>query len=91
MKCSCLHLPSVTVDSLSTVNETNCNKKKINSKKSYELISNSIQTCPTTICLKSDAIDCIDLDGSALQFVLLIRGVDGFSLRQRLENQIEVS
>ena len=91
MKCSCLHLPSVTVESLLTVNETNCNKKKINSKKSYELISNSIQTCPTTMCLKSDAIDCIDLDGSALQLVLVIRAVDGFSLRQRVENQIEVS
>ena len=49
--------------SLSTVNETNCNKKKINYKNSYELISNSFQTCPTTMCLKRDAIDCIDLDG----------------------------
>ena len=41
------------------------------------------------MCLKRDAIVCIDLDGQALQLVLLIRGVDDFSLRQRLENQIE--
>ena len=33
----------------------------------------------------------VDLDGDALQFVLLIRGVNDFSSRQRLENQIEVS
>ena len=43
------------------------------------------------MCLKRDVIVCIDLDGKALQFVLLIREVDEFSLRQRLENQIEVS
>ena len=30
---------------------------------SYELFANSIQTCPTTMCLKSDAIDCFVLDG----------------------------
>ena len=33
----------------------------------------------------------VDLDGCALQFVLLIRGVSDFSLRQRLCNQIEAS
>ena len=33
----------------------------------------------------------VDLDGDALQFVLLIRVVNDFSSRQRLENQIEVS
>ena len=50
--------------SLTTGNETNCNKKNSDqSKNSYELISNSIQTCPTTMCLKRDGIDCIDLDG----------------------------
>ena len=32
--------------------KTNCNKKNITLKKSYELISNSIQTCPTTIVLE---------------------------------------
>ena len=34
---------------------------------------------------------CIDLDGWALQLVLLIRGVNDFSSGQRLCNQIEVS
>ena len=61
--------------SLSTVNATNCYKEKINHN-TYELISNSIQTCPTTsMCLKSDAIDCIDLDQYVLQLVHLNRGV----------------
>ena len=45
--------------SLSTVNETNCNKKKTNLKNSHELISNS---CSTTMCLKRDAIYCIVLE-----------------------------
>ena len=50
--------------SLSTVNETNCNKKNYDRFKSFhDLISNSIQTRPTTMCLKRDAIVCIDLDG----------------------------
>ena len=31
------------------------------------------------MCFKRDAIDCIDLDGDALQLVRLIRGVDDFS------------
>ena len=38
-----------------------------------------------------NAIDCIDLDGQALQLVLLIRGVDDFSMGQQLQNRIEVS
>ena len=75
--------------SLSTVNETNCNKKSI--KQIYERTSNSIQTCLTTMRLKMNAIVFVDLDGDALQLVLLVRGVDDFSSRQRLENQIEVS
>ena len=33
----------------------------------------------------------VDLDGWALQLVLLIRGVNDFSSRQRLCNQIEAS
>ena len=33
----------------------------------------------------------VDLDGDAPQLVLLIRGADDFSSRQRLQNQIEVS
>ena len=41
--------------------------------------------------LKMSAIVFVDLDRDALQLVLLIRGVDDFSSRQRLENQIEVS
>ena len=50
--------------SLPTLNETNFHKKKSHQKKkNYELISNSIQTCPTTMCLKRDAIVCVDLDG----------------------------
>ena len=56
----------------------------MNNKKNYELTSNSIQTCPTTMCLKMDAIVFVDLDGDALQLVLLIRGVDAFSSRQWL-------
>ena len=40
---------------------------------------------------KRDAIVCIDLDVKALQLVLLIRGVNDFTSRQRLENQFEVS
>ena len=49
--------------SIATVNETNCNKKNSDQfQKKYELISNSIQTCPTTMCLKRDAIVCIDLE-----------------------------
>ena len=63
VKCICLHAPVGYNGSLSTVNETNCNKKEDQFKNSYELISNSIQTCPTTMCLKKNAIDCIDLDG----------------------------
>ena len=38
-----------------------------------------------------NAIVFVDLDGDALQLVLLIRGVDDFSSRQRIDNQIEVS
>ena len=76
--------------SLSAVNETNCNKK-VTLKNSYELISNSSQTCPTSMCLKMNAIVFVDLDGNALQFVLLIRSVNDFSSRERLHNQIEVS
>ena len=36
------------------------------------------------MCLKMNAIVFVDLDGDALQLVLLIRGVDDFSSRQRL-------
>ena len=42
------------------------------------------------MCLKMNAIVFVDLDGDALQLVLLIHGVDDFSSK-RLENQIEVS
>ena len=63
-----------------TVNETNCNTIK----KIYELTSSSIQTCPTTMCLVMNAIVFVGLDGDALQFVLLIRGENDFSSRQRL-------
>ena len=43
----------------STVNETNCNKKNSHEqKKSYELISNSFQTCHTTMCLKGCHVLC---------------------------------
>ena len=49
--------------SLSTVNEKpTVTKRILISKKNYELISSSIQTCLTTMCLKRDAIVCIDLD-----------------------------
>ena len=51
----------------STVNEINCNKKKISFKKSYEIISNS---CSTTMCLKRDAIDCVVLDGCVDDFFI---------------------
>ena len=61
----------------STVNETNCNKK-VNFKNSDELTSNSIQTCPTTMCLKRDAISCIALEKWVLQLVRLSRGGDDF-------------
>ena len=50
-------------------------------KKSYELTSNTIQTCPTTMCLKMNAIVFVDLDGWALQLVLLIRSVDDFFIK----------
>ena len=60
----------------STVSETNCNKKHF--KKSYELTSNSIQTCPTTMCLQKDAISCIVLEIWVLQLVRLTRGGDDF-------------
>ena len=43
------------------------------------------------MCLKMNAIVSVDLDGDALQLVLLICGVNDFSSRQRLQNQIEVS
>ena len=70
VRCSCLHLPSVYSGSTSTVNEINCNKKNSHQlKNSYELISNSIQTCPTTMCLKRDAIDCIVLEKWVLHLV----------------------
>ena len=62
--------------SLSTVHETNCSKKV--TKKSYELTSNSIQTCPTTMCLKKNAISCIVLEKWVLQLVRLARGGDDF-------------
>ena len=76
--------------SQSTVNETNCNRKKI-TKKNNELNSISTQTCPKKMCLKMDAIVCIDLEGQALQLVLLFRGVDDFSSRQRLENRFKMT
>ena len=87
------HMSSMNVrhrsGSLSTVNETNCNKNQ--SKKEMSPTSNSIQTSPTTMRLKMNAIVFVGLDGDALQLVLLIRGVDDFSSRQRPCNQIEVS
>ena len=43
------------------------------------------------MCLKRGAFDCIDLAALALQLVLLIRGVDDFSSRQRVENRIQAS
>ena len=63
--------------SLSTVNETNGNKK-VTLKKSYELTSNSIQTCPTTMCLKKDVISCVVLEKWVLQLFQLTRGVGDF-------------
>ena len=63
--------------SLSTASETNCNKK-VTLKNSYELTSNSIQMCPTTKCLKKDAISCIVLEKWVLQLVRLTLGGDGF-------------
>ena len=36
------------------------------------------------MCLKMNAIVVVDLNGDALQFVLLIRGEDDFSVRQQL-------
>ena len=42
------------------------------------------KTCPSSFVF-------VDLDGWALQLVLLIRGVSNFSSRQRLCKQIEVS
>ena len=60
--------------SLSTVNETNGNKKNSHQlENSYGLISNS---CSTTMCLKSDAIYCIVLEKWVLQLVRLTRGGD---------------
>ena len=76
--------------SLSTVNETNSNKKG-HKHFSYELNSNSIPTCPTTMCLKKDAISCIVLEKWVLQLVRLTCGGDDFRQRQQLENRIEVS
>ena len=65
--------------SLSTVNQTNCNEKRCEQFfQKYELTSNSIQTCPDTMCLKMNAIVVVDLNGGALQLVLLVRGVDDF-------------
>ena len=64
-----------------------CKRNQLNQKtirNSYELTSNSIQTCPTMMRLKMNATVFVDLDGNALQLVLLIRGVDDFSSKQRL-------
>ena len=92
--------------SLSTVNETNCNKKKDSSNKNCELTSNTIRNRATTRNLELKAniailyvdqferctsnllrkcpvlVVCVfvDLDGWALQLVLLIRGASDFSL-----------
>ena len=62
MTCE-VHLSTLPVGysgSPSTVNETNSNKKG-HSKISYELTSNSIQTCPTMNRLRKDAISYIVL------------------------------
>ena len=47
--------------SSSTVNETTVTRRR-SLKKSYGLISNSLQTGPTTMCLKRDAMSCIVLE-----------------------------
>ena len=75
----------------STVNETNCNKERFELLEKTMLTSNSIQTCPTTMRLKKDTIVFVDIDGDALQLVLLTRGGNGFCERQQLENRIEAS
>ena len=66
-KISCeVYLSTHTVGysgSLSAVNETNCNKKKSHQYIFKSFISNCIKTCPTKMCLKRNAIVCIDLDG----------------------------
>ena len=90
VRCSCPHLPSVTMDRYLLSTKPTVTKNLI-SKKFLNSFPISIHTSPTTVCLKRDAIVCIDLDGKALQLVLLIRGVDDFSPIQRLENQIGVS
>ena len=91
LKCICLHTPSVTVDRYRLQTKPTVTKRDSSNKKNCELNSNSIQTCPTTMCLNMNAIVFVDLDGDALQFVLQIRGLNDFPSRQRLENQIEAS
>ena len=101
----CSHTSACYSGSQSTVNETNCDKKReIRAKKMCELTSNSIRFRATTRNLKlkvnTDILNvdqferwtgnllrnvlvlvvCVfaDLDGWALQLVLLIRGVSDF-------------
>ena len=77
MTCEvCLSAPPVgNSGSLSTVNEQT---KKSLKKDLMSSTSNSIQTCPTTMHLKKDAISCIVLEKWVLQLVPLTRGVDDF-------------
>ena len=68
--------------SLSTVNETSCDKKR------FEQLKKFVSSLPIPFRLVqprcANAIVFVDLDGDALQVVLLIRGVNDFSSRQRL-------
>ena len=90
VRCSCLHHPVGYRESLSTVNEINCNKKD-QLKIFCGFISKSNQTCPSTMCLKRISIRlyCSGWMGS------LTCSADSwcsyFSSRQQLENRTEVS
>ena len=75
-------------ESPATVNKSYRNRKEFSYFFSQKFISNLRSFA---MCLKRDVIEFVDLDGNALRFVPLTRSVDYFSLRQRLENQIEVS
>ena len=68
--------------SLSAVNETNCNKKEIRAKKNCELVGQLERRTGILQRKLLVLVVCVfvDLDGDALQFVLLIRGVSDFSL-----------
>ena len=66
-------LPVGYSGSPSTVNETNCNKKK-----NLMSSTNSIQTCPTMNRLRKDAISFAVVKKLVLQLAHLTCGGDGF-------------